>query len=182
MRKQQLVIKAINNLPEVERAVVLEISSMALRKDLDYIGLEECGVAVFATYLRDAAFISDSQQERRDDDFESLLVTAMERSDAGTLDLTLLIDFLCEPSYAGRIIGKMRESARFRGFEHLLAEFFIYHPDTSKIAKEIEGFTAEDPYSNDLGVKTEDDIGKLSYTRRESSVEARYRPLRYGRQ
>ncbi|OGE36407.1 hypothetical protein A3B45_01960 [Candidatus Daviesbacteria bacterium RIFCSPLOWO2_01_FULL_39_12] len=145
---KRLVVEAIDNLPEVEQAMVLEISSLALLKDLGYIDLEECNENIFATYIRDVAFIPDSRIEERDDDFALLLDTAMRRSDAGTLDVEHLIDILCESSYRGRIIAKMMESAEFRGLEHLLAVFFVSHPATAPFAREIEGFVREDPYNS----------------------------------
>lgn len=132
---KEYTVNAINSLPEVERALVLQTCSIALLEDLDYLDLEECDEHRFAVYLRNAAFDPQSQ---RDDNFANLIMTAIERSDAGNLNLAAIIDLLCEPPYDRVIFERLMESAHVADLDFHLIEFFSKHPATYKFAREIQ--------------------------------------------
>lgn len=150
---RELVVQAIDNLPEVERALVLETSSLTLLEDLGYLDLDECSEEIFATYLRNAAF--EPNLNDKDDSFEQLIFTAIERSNAGTLDLTHVIDVLIDPPYEPVIIREMIESAKVRSFRTQLIDFFASHPSTYRLAHHLQ----TDLLEEDL------DEEKLSYKR-----------------
>lgn len=139
---QQHVVNVINSLPDVERALVLQTSSIKLLEDLDYVDLEECDEKRFATYLRNAAF---DPQGQRDENFENLITTAIERSDAGTLNLTAIIELLSEPPYDQFIFERLMESAHLADLDFHLIEFFSSHPNTSRFAREIQESEDYDP-------------------------------------
>lgn len=161
---KELVVQAINNLPEVERALVLEISSLNLLEDLGYLDLDECNEKIFATYLRNAAF--EPNLNDRDDSFEQLILTAIERSDAGTLDLARIIDVLTEPPYEPLILSEMIKSAKVRSFRIQLIDLFASHPRTYRLAHSLQ----TDLLEEDL------DEEKLSYKRGDFPYERpRYR-------
>lgn len=128
--------QAIDILPEVERALVFSISSINLLKDLDYADLENCSEIRFASYLRGAVFIKDVDE--RDVALEELVVTACERSDFATLDLTEVIQYLLKFEYKDTIFERLLESAKFNRFRAHLMILFSSHPLAKKWAQNAE--------------------------------------------
>lgn len=125
---KQNIIDAIENLSEVERALVFDISSVNLLKDLDFIDLEECDEVRFAAYLRGAAFIKEN--DLRDEVLGEMIVAVLERSDAGTLNVTEIIHHLLQIEYSELLFQKIFDSAKYRRFRDELMVFFYCHPGT----------------------------------------------------
>lgn len=134
------LLAAINSLPEVERALVLKVSSVSLLTDLGYVDLDQCDPKRFATYLRDVAF---DPKEQRDDAYTMLIGAAIERSDQGNLDLRLIVDWLCRPPYNGKVLDELLASARVADFGDELIELFNSHPATQARARKLRRILTE---------------------------------------
>lgn len=133
---KQHLISSIENLSEVERALVFEISSIALLKDLDFIDLDECDETRFAAYLRGATFVREN--DLRDDTVEEMVVTAVERGSEGNLDVTKVIHLLLQLEYSEFLFQRIFESGKFRKFRDELMAFFAHHPATRQWAIKTE--------------------------------------------
>lgn len=169
---REKLTQIIENLPELDRALVISNSSINLLEDLGYLDLEDCNEEIFATHIRNVAF--DRDEVHRDRDFEYLLYTAVERSDAGNLDLSLVVESLCDSSYVGLIIAKMKESAKFGRFEDLLTLILLTHPATSHFAREIQGYSPDqnfDDESDDESDENFEDEEPFSFRRIENQSE-----------
>lgn len=145
---KQSLIEAIETLPEVERALVFDVSSINLLKDLDFIDLEECDEFRFAAYLRGATFIREN--DLRDDTVEEMIVTAIERDGEGNLDIASVIQLLSQIEYSDLLFRKMLESAKFRRFRTELMTFFSRHPGTKRWAMETEESMFSDASDEEL--------------------------------
>lgn len=133
---KDLLIQAIDNLPEVERALVLSVSSMSLLKDLDYIDLDECGERRMAAYISMATNILDPDEQ--DDVLEETITTAAERSIDGSLDTSHVIQLLSQLKKRDKIFEMLLDSAKFRRFRTHLMVFFASDTSTLLLSREAE--------------------------------------------
>lgn len=136
--------QAVDDLPELERDLFISSSSIALLEDLDFLDIDKCDESRFAKYLTGAAF---DPEHMRDMNFDYLLVNAIDRSIAGTLDLELVIQVIYQIPYHEHIFRRLIESAQRMDLETHLAVFFMSHPATRRLAISIQEQPLDIPQS-----------------------------------
>ncbi len=127
---------ALDNLPELERAMVISISSLTLLQDLGYLDLDECDEESFVSYIRNASF--RKQQSERDDNLELLICSLLERSDMGTINPAGVLETLLEVDYVDSIFERLIESARMLGFLDRVIILFSHHNKTTRLAGKLQ--------------------------------------------
>lgn len=132
---QEHLKTVIGNLPDPERALFFQSSSIQLMRYLGHIDVDECDPVRFGTYLRNAAF---SPRSERDTIFSELMSALSERIFDETIRPEAVVDALNSLEYADLVIERMIESARNNDFRDSLVVLFSSHPATHHEAVELD--------------------------------------------
>ncbi len=127
--------QAIDELPEVENAIVLSIISIETSQKLGFIDLDQCGEERVVTYIRNTCRGSIAA---RDDNLGTIIETAVERGSNGTIDLSQLAKILSEVPEIEYLFKDLLESAKLSGFRDYLREIFSSHTESYYLAKKVE--------------------------------------------
>lgn len=128
--------QALDQMPAVERTLAVSLLSANMSESLGYVDIEECSPQRFATYIRHAAYTSDLPS--RDTRLQTLVETAIERGEGGTLNIADVIEYLLKSASSSAVVKTMRESAKFLGFRDQLLVFFLAHSETQQVVRALE--------------------------------------------
>lgn len=124
-------------LTDIEQMILYSNLSVNMLTKLEYIDLDSCSESQFASYISRSALKIMATAEK-DDDLDILISALSERDQEASIDTYLVLERLISHDRFEKILERILESARFRGFRNELIRIFSAHRKTSYLCRQIQ--------------------------------------------